>query len=90
MFMVSVKTVKVAVKQEDQSLSLVKNNFLMQYQFTRLIFGATSPSMAMSVLNQCAKDKAENFPKAFAAITKQFYMDDYVHSLPTTTEAKAL
>ena len=44
--------------------------------------------MAIFVLNQCAKDNAQNFPTAFAAITKQFYMDDYVHSLPTITEAK--
>ena len=44
--------------------------------------------MAIFVLNQCAKDNAENFPKAFAAITKKFYMDDYVHSLPTISEAK--
>ena len=83
---------QIAVKQEDQSALRFlwsKNDFIMQYQFTRLIFGATcSPSMAIFVLIQCAKDNAENFPKAFAAITKQFYMDDYVHSLPTITEAK--
>ena len=30
----------------------------------------------------------KNFPKAFAAITKQFYTDKYVHSLFTITEAK--
>ena len=41
--------------------------------------------MAIFFLNQCAKDNAENFPKT---ITKQFYMDDYVCSLPTITEAK--
>ena len=83
---------QIAFKQEDQSALRFlwsKNNFIMKYQFTRLIFGATcSPSMAIFVLNQCAKDNAENFPKAFAAITKQFYMHDYVHSLPTITEAK--
>ena len=82
---------QIAVKQEDQSALFLwsKNNFIMQYQFTCLIFGATcSPSRAIFVLNQCAKDNAENFPKAFAAITKQFYMDDDVHSLPTITEAK--
>ena len=83
---------RIAVKQEDQSALRFlwsKNNFVMQNQFTRLIFGATSsPSMAIFVLNQCAKDNSENFPQAFAAITKQFYMDDYVHSLPTISEAK--
>ena len=83
---------QIAVKQEDQSALRFlwsKNNCIMQYQYTRLIFGATcSPSMAIFVLNQCAKDNAENFPKAFTAITKQFYMDDYVHSLSTITEAK--
>ena len=83
---------QTAVKQENQSALRFlwpKNNFIMQYQFTRLLFGATClPSMAIFVLNQCAKDNAENFPKALAAKTKQFYMDDYVHSLPTITEAK--
>ena len=83
---------QTAVKQEDQSAHRFlwsKNKFIMQYQFTRLIFGATcSPSMTIFVLNQCAKDNAEKFPKAFAAITRQFSMDDYVHSLPTVTEAK--
>ena len=43
--------------------------------------------MAIFVLNQCAKDNAEIFPNAFAAKTKQFYVDD-VHSLPTIIEAK--
>ena len=82
---------QIAVKQDQSALRLLwsKNNFIMQYQFTRLIFGATcSASMARFVLNQCANDNPENFPKAFAAITKQFYMEDYVHSLPTITEAK--
>ena len=44
--------------------------------------------MAIFVLNRCAKNNAKKFPKAFAAITKHFCMDDYVHSLPTITEAK--
>ena len=44
--------------------------------------------MAIFVLNQCAKDNEEKFRKAFAAITKQVYMDDQDHSLPTITEAK--
>ena len=82
----------LAVKQEDQSALRFlwsKDNFIMQYQFNRLIFGATClASMAILVLNQCAKDNAENFPKGFAAILKQFYKDDYVHSQPTITEAK--
>ena len=67
---------QIAVKQEDQSALRFlwsKNNFIMQYQFTRLTFGATClPSMAIFVQNQCAKDNAKNFPEAFAAITKQF------------------
>ena len=44
--------------------------------------------MVIFVLNQCAKNLAENFSKSFAAITKQFYMNDYVHLLPTITESK--
>ena len=65
---------QIAVKQVDQSALYFlwsKNTFIMQYQFTRLIFGAIcSHTMAIFVLKQCAKDNAEIFPKAFAAITK--------------------
>ena len=41
-----------------------KNNFIIQYQFTRFIFGANClPSRAIILLNQCAKDNAESFPE---------------------------
>ena len=83
---------QIAVKQEKKSALRFlwsKNNFIKQYQLIRLSSGTNcSPSMAIFVLNQCAKDNAENIPKAFAAKMKQFYMDDYGHSLPTITEAK--
>ena len=56
---------QIAVKQEDQSALRFlwsENNFIMQYQFTRLIFVATcSPSMAIFVLNQCAKRQCSKF-----------------------------
>ena len=45
--------------------------------------------MVICVLNQYAKDNAENFSKKLAAITKQFYMEDYVHLLPTIKSKNA-
>ena len=59
-----------------------------QYQFTRLFFGANcSPFCAFFVLNRCAEDNATEFSKAVNAIKNHFYMDDYIHSLPSIEEA---
>ena len=58
-----------------------------QYQFTRLIFAATcSPFWAIFVLNRCVEDNAIEFPKTVNAIENHFYMDDYIHSLPSIEE----
>ena len=81
---------QIAIRHEDQSaLRFLWPNEEMvnQYQFTRLIFGATrSPFCAIFVLNRCAEDNAIEFPKAVNAIN-HFYMDDYIHSLPSREEA---
>ena len=59
-----------------------------QYQFTRLIFGTNCcPFCAIFVLNRCAEDNAIEFPKTVSAIKNYFYMDDYIHSLPSKEEA---
>ena len=44
--------------------------------------------MAVIILIQCAKDKAESFPKALQAIAKQIYMNDYVLSSAIIAEVK--
>ena len=83
---------QIAVTQEDQSalrfLWMIDNS-IRQFQFTRLIFGATcSPFCAIYVLNKCAEDKKSKFPAALNAIKHHFYMGDYIQSLPTISEAK--
>ena len=45
--------------------------------------------MVICVLYQYAEDNTENFSKKFAAITKQLYMEDYVHLLPTIKSKNA-
>ena len=66
------------------------DNSIRQFQFTRLIFGATcSPFCAIYVLNRCTEDKSK-FPAALNAIKHHFYMNDYIQSLPTISEAKKI
>ena len=77
---------QLAIRPEDQSVLRFlwpNEEMVNQYQFTRLIFGATcSPFCATFVLNRCAQDKEIEFPKVVNAIKNHFYMDDYIHSLP--------
>ena len=40
------------------------------------------------MLNKCAEDNKSNIPAALNAIKHLFYIDDYIHSLPTFSEAK--
>ena len=82
---------QIAVRQENQSafcfLWMIDNS-IRQFQFTRLIFGATcSPFCAIYVLNKCAEDNKIKFPAALNAI-KHHYVDGCIQSLPTISEAK--
>ena len=83
--------IQISKRHEDQSaLRFLWPNeeIVNQYQFTRLIFGATcSPFCAIFVLNRCAEDNAIEFPEAVSAIKNHFYMDDYIQSLPSIEEA---
>ena len=81
-----------ADRQEDQSflrsLWMIDNN-IWEFQFTRLIFGATClPFCAIYVLQKCAEDNKIQFPAALNAIKHHFYMDDYIQSMPTVADAK--
>ena len=82
---------QIAIHQFDQSaLQFLwsADNQIQQYQFTRLIFGANcSPSCAKYVLNHCAKEKSQQFPKALKVVRKHFYMDDYIQSHATEEDA---
>ena len=83
---------QIAVRQEDQSalrFFWMIDNSIRQFQFTRLIFGATcSRFCAIYVHNKCAKDNKSKIPASSNAIKHHFYMDDYIQSLPKVSEAK--
>jgi len=53
------------------------------------LFGATSsPCCASYCLKKTAGDNAENFsPEATRAVERAFYVDDFLHSVSTKTEA---
>ena len=82
---------QIAINQTDQSALrfLWKNdNEIQQYQFTRIIFGATcSPSCAIYVLNHCVDKNGDKYPEAVRAVKSHFYMDDYIQSHDTVTNA---
>ena len=84
---------QIGIRNEDQSALRFLwsiDNYVRQFQFTRLIFGATcSPSFAFFVLNRCAEDNVETYPKAQSAIKSYFYMDDYIQSFESPENANA-
>ena len=84
---------QIGIRNEDQFAlrflwSIDKD--VRQFQFTRLIFGATcSPSCAIFVLKRCAENNVETYPKAQSAIKSYFYMDDYIQSFNSPENANA-
>ena len=67
------------------------NGKIHQYEYTRLIFGATcSPFCAIYALQKCALDNKDSFSLAYDAILNSFYMDDYIASVPTLGEAQCV
>ena len=84
---------QIGIRNEDQSALRFLwsiDNDVRQFQFTRLIFGATcSPSCAIFVLNRGAEDNVETYPKAQSAIKSYFYMDDYIQSFDSPENANA-
>ncbi|XP_060808788.1 uncharacterized protein LOC106133502 isoform X2 [Amyelois transitella] len=64
---------------------------IKEYRMSTVIFGAScSPFIAQFVKNKNAKSFAEKYPKAVDAILYDHYMDDYVGSLDSITEAAQL
>ena len=58
------------------------------YEMTCLVFGAnSSPASALFVKNENAKRFAASRPNASRKILKDFYMDDFLSSCKTATEA---
>ena len=65
---------------------------LSEFQMTTHIFGATdSPSCANFCLKRAAEDRKGRFSdEAVSAVDKDFYVDDFVKSVRTVSEASSL
>lgn len=51
---------------------------------------ASSPYNAIKTLIQCAQDNSEEFPRAAQAVQNDFYVDDFLSSVETSSEAVIL
>ena len=68
-----------------------RKNYPQTYEMTCLVFGAnSSPASALYVKDENAKQFALEKPFASQNIMKNFYMDDYLASCQTASEASAL
>ena len=85
---------QIAIRPDDQSalrFLWLKDDFVLQYQYTRLIFGAKcSPCCAIFALRKCSFDNCRQFPHVYASLLKDFYMDDFIKSFSTITDARQL
>ena len=58
------------------------------YEYTRHVFVAkSSPTSAISALQQVAKDNAKGHQSPVKAVQRNFYMDDFLKSVITPQEA---
>ncbi|KAI5739399.1 hypothetical protein M8J77_018863 [Diaphorina citri] len=61
---------------------------LQCYQMERVVFGMRpSPFLAQRVLRQLAKDYEDEFPSGSHEVSQSFYMDDFLSSFMSKTEA---
>ncbi|KOB75192.1 hypothetical protein OBRU01_04287 [Operophtera brumata] len=61
------------------------------YAFSRIAFGlSSSPYLAMRVVRQLADDERTRWPAAAWAADRHFFMDDYVSSVSSVSEAERL
>ena len=85
---------QVAIREEDQSalrFLWLEDGIVYQYQYARLIFGATcSPCCAIFALHRCAADLSDRFPDVYEAVLHNFYMDDIIMSFATAEAARRL
>ncbi|CAG4984592.1 unnamed protein product [Parnassius apollo] len=62
-----------------------------EYRMSSIIFGAaSSPATAIYVMNKNAEEFKNTHPEAVKAIKRNHYMDDYLQSFASTTEAKKI
>ena len=85
---------QVAIRKEDQfalRFLWLEDGIVRQYQYARLIFGATcSPCCAIFALHRCAADLSDSFPDVYEAVLNNFYMDDFIMSFATAEAARSL
>ena len=85
---------QVAIREQDQSalrFLWLEDGRVRQYQYTRLIFGATcSPFVAIFALQRCADDLSDRYPEVYEAVKRNFYMDDFIMSFANAEEARRL
>ena len=64
------------------------NEPIKVYEYGRHIFGAkSSPTCAHYALQQVANDNAQELPQMTKLIMRNFYMDDFVKSVPSAEQA---
>ena len=69
----------------------MEDNTFRQYQYNRLIFGAScSPCCAIFVLQKCAADHSTQFPDVDQAVRKKFSLDDFIKSFANVSDARRL
>ncbi|XP_026747153.1 uncharacterized protein LOC113508367 [Trichoplusia ni] len=62
-----------------------------EYRMSSIIFGAaSSPAIAIYVMNKNAEDFKITHPEAVKAIRRNHYMDDYLQSFSSTAEAEKI
>ena len=83
---------QVAIREEDQSalrFLWIEDGIVQQYQYARLIFGATcSHCCAIFALHRCAADLSDRFPDVYEAVLNNFYMNDFIMSFATAEAAR--
>ena len=85
---------RVAICEGDQSklrFLWLEDGIVRQYQYIRLIFGATClPCCAIFVLHGCAAELSDRFPDVYESVLNNFYMYDFIMSFAIAEDARRL
>lgn len=85
------RQVRIVPEQYDLQRILWRENPnepIKEYQMTVITYGMTASAYnAVRAMQQCGEDHRIQYPKAYDAISKGFYMDDYVDSFNSIGEA---
>lgn len=84
---------QVEIHPDDRPLQRVlwrfnKSDPITKYEMTRVTYGlAPSSFLATRTLLQLAEDEGDSFPLAASALKQDFYMDDFIRSVATISQA---